>query len=157
MWRPPLFKSFVFSFLALAPVVVLAGTYGSGAYGGGSYGIGSGGGGVITPTVTGSSSGATSTATTAATTTPEATSTQPMPTAGGALSESQIISILTLLQAFGVDQSAIGSVNAALHGAPATSPSPTVDTYGFARDLQLGSTGPTCAHFKNISTRTVLY
>lgn len=67
-----------------------------------------------------------------------------VPAAHAALTESQIQSILSLLQSFGADQSTINNVNASLRGtAPSggTTGGSSASCSQFTRDLTLGSTG----------------
>ncbi len=67
-----------------------------------------------------------------------------VPAANAALTESQIQSILSLLQSFGADQSTINNVNASLRGQPTTPSTPSTPSsscYAFTRDLTVGSTG----------------
>lgn len=69
-----------------------------------------------------------------------------VPSAHAALTESQIQSILSLLQSFGADASTIANVDASLRGttpsAPSTPSTPsTAGCYTFTRDLTLGSQG----------------
>lgn len=68
-----------------------------------------------------------------------------VPSAHAALTESQIQSILSLLQSFGADQSTINNVDASLRGtAPSggsSTPSSGASCSQFTRDLTIGSTG----------------
>lgn len=63
--------------------------------------------------------------------------------ANAALSESQIQSILQLLQSFGADQSTINNVNASLRGQPTTPSTPpsSSGSCSFTRSLTVGSSG----------------
>ncbi len=65
--------------------------------------------------------------------------------AQAALTESQISSILSLLQSFGADASTVANVEASLRGTTPTIPStpstPSVGCYAFTRDLTLGAQG----------------
>lgn len=68
-----------------------------------------------------------------------------VPSAHAALTESQIQSILSLLQSFGADQSTINNVDASLRGTapstPSTPSTPSGSCSQFTRDLTIGSTG----------------
>ncbi|MFH0803860.1 MAG: peptidoglycan-binding domain-containing protein, partial [Candidatus Tagabacteria bacterium] len=61
-------------------------------------------------------------------------------TASAALTQSQIDSIISLLQSFGADQTTISNVRTSLEGGTPTTPT-SAGTYTFATDLKLGSTG----------------
>ncbi|MBI2023869.1 peptidoglycan-binding protein [Candidatus Giovannonibacteria bacterium] len=61
--------------------------------------------------------------------------------ANAALSESQIQSILQLLQSFGADAATINNVNASLRGQPTTTPPAQTGNCNFTRSLTVGSTG----------------
>ena len=86
-------------------------------------------------------------------TSPASPPTTPQPTTGGGgLSAPQVQSIVSLLQAFGADQSVIASVMLALtgNGAPATvPPAPTTNApYQFTRFLKMGMTGDDVRHLQ---------
>src|SRR3989344_7416063 len=57
------------------------------------------------------------------------------------LTQQQINAVMTLLQAFGADQSVINNVQSALTGGPVTPPTPTTWCYTFSHDLRVGSVG----------------
>src|SRR3989304_6060573 len=61
--------------------------------------------------------------------------------ANAALTESQIQSILSLLQSFGADTATINNVNASLRGQATTPTPPSTGNCGFTRSLTVRSTG----------------
>jgi len=74
---------------------------------------------------------------------PPISGTTPTPTANpSGLSETQIQSILSVLNSFGVDKAVLAGVTAALRGSPtASTPVSPVSSGSFTRDLQLHQTG----------------
>jgi hypothetical protein len=65
----------------------------------------------------------------------------PVPASAAELTTQQISAIMTLLQAFGADQSVVNNVQAALTGQPVTPPTAPQWCYTFNRDLQIGNNG----------------
>ncbi len=58
-----------------------------------------------------------------------------------ALTDAQVQSILSLLSSFGANAATIANVNAALTGAPVTTPPSTTSACSFSRNLTIGSSG----------------
>jgi len=65
----------------------------------------------------------------------------PVTAQAAGLTQQQINAVMTLLQAFGADQSVINNVQTALTGGPVTPPTPTAWCYTFNNNLRVGSVG----------------